>query len=59
MGLSSLAVMGNSLTLQLHGRRAKPSLRAETHAASLLQNAHMQESPTQQHHHADAAGANS
>ena len=59
MGLSSLAVMGNSLTLQLHGRPARLSSRAETPAASLPQNAHMQQSLPQQHHHADAAGAKS
>lgn len=59
MGLSSLAVMGNSLTLQLHGRATRQSPKADAGAASLPQNSLIQQSLPQQHHQPDAAAANS
>lgn len=59
MGLSSLAVMGNSLTLQLQGRSGRQPPKADAGAASLPQNSLIQQSLPQQHHQPDAAASNS
>ena len=52
MGLSSLAVMGNSLTLQLHGRPSRHSPRADMLNVP-SQHSHMQ-TAAQHHHEAQA-----
>ncbi len=61
MGLSSLAVMGNSLTLQLQGRPRLPDMTSAPDTAAVAQQRHMRSSGHSQQHHerqdTDAAAA--